>query len=59
MFIVGPQIVPLSVATKNLPDRAGSISDGELVFLSTVQPVGFNTYFVQKSTGASRVSTAG
>lgn len=43
------QMVPLSVATKNLPDRFQSNSSHELVFQVDLPPLGYSTYFVQKT----------
>jgi len=47
------------MATRSLPDRNGSISDGELVFLATLPPLGFSTYFVEKSTGLADSARSG
>jgi lysosomal alpha-mannosidase len=40
------QIVPVSDNTRNIPDHKGSKATGEVVFLTHLPALGFNTYFV-------------
>ena len=51
---VSSQLVPLSHATEKIPAHNGSTVTQELVFLASVPPLGFNTYFVQKLNETSK-----
>ncbi|ESO84761.1 hypothetical protein LOTGIDRAFT_207233 [Lottia gigantea] len=61
--VVGPdgkpiqnQIVPIASDTMRIPERKGSLAKHELVFNTTLQPLGFTTYFIQM-TSAKKTKT--
>jgi len=46
---VDNQLVPVSVMTVGLPDRADSDAESELVFHAMAPPLGFSTYFIKEA----------
>ncbi|XP_050392996.2 lysosomal alpha-mannosidase [Patella vulgata] len=53
-YVIGPdgiaietQVLPISPDTMRIPERNGSLATNELIFPTTLQPLGFTTYFIQ------------
>lgn len=51
---VAAEVVPTFIHETQLKQAANNIAANELRFLATVDPVGYRTYFAQKSTAARR-----
>ncbi|KAK3086623.1 hypothetical protein FSP39_021156 [Pinctada imbricata] len=48
--VVTSQIVPISMETKRIPERKGSIAENNIVFQVLLPPLGYSTYFVRTNT---------
>ncbi|GAB1602915.1 lysosomal alpha-mannosidase-like [Argonauta hians] len=47
--LVQTQVIPITASTKRIPERKESIAKNTLIFEADIQPLGFATYFVQRT----------